>query len=117
MSANEEIGAPTRLYEITDLIRSKNAGPFTLTIDVMFKTPADYHRALRTRLFTPELVKSLFGTAIESVNIIPYPAASAIKITIPRPHPSGSFSDEDVYGGQFHSPLVLLELPSDWPTT
>lgn len=44
------------------------------------------------------------------VQIIHYDAASAIKITIPRPTVSGNI-DTDVFGGQQHGPLVDLEVP------
>jgi hypothetical protein len=44
--------------------------------------------------------------------IINYDAASAIKITIPRPTISGDTNDTDVYGGQQYGPLVELEVPA-----
>jgi hypothetical protein len=33
-----------------------------------------------------------------------------IKISIPRPIFSGDVNDTDVYGGQFHGPLVKLQV-------
>jgi hypothetical protein len=48
----------------------------------------------------------------EVVTIINYDAASAIKITIPRPTISGDIDDADVYGGQQYGPLVGLEVPA-----
>jgi hypothetical protein len=47
----------------------------------------------------------------EVVQIINYDAASAIKITIPRPTISGDVDDTDVFGGQQHGPLADLEVP------
>ena len=47
----------------------------------------------------------------EVVAIINYDAASAIKITIPRPTISGDIDDNDVFGGQQYGPLVDLEIP------
>jgi hypothetical protein len=44
------------------------------------------------------------------VNVIEYPAANAIKVTIPRPVISGDIMDSDVYGGQQHGPFVELEI-------
>ena len=48
----------------------------------------------------------------EVVSIINYDAASAIKITIPRPTISGDIDDNDVFGGQQYGPLVDLEVPT-----
>ena len=38
-------------------------------------------------------------------------AATAIKISIPRPYVQGSREDGDVYGGQQHALLVDLDIP------
>ena len=53
-----------------------------------------------------------YKLAPEVVAIINYDAASAIKITIPRPTISGDIDDADVYGGQQYGPLVGLEVPA-----
>ena len=45
-----------------------------------------------------------------AVSVIPYDAALAIKITLPRLHPSGDPLDNDVYGAQQHAPLLGLEI-------
>ena len=37
--------------------------------------------------------------------------AMALKFSFPRPSVSGSLDDTDLFGGQFHSPLVRLEMP------
>jgi Domain of unknown function (DUF4387) len=37
--------------------------------------------------------------------------AMALKFSFPRPSVSGSLDDTDLFGGQFHSPLVRLEIP------
>ena len=44
------------------------------------------------------------------VRIIPYPVVNAIKITIPRKHPSGALLDSDIYGCQQHMALANLEV-------
>ncbi len=40
------------LDQIAKVIRSKNAGPFCLTLDVLFDKPADYQRVLAARVIT-----------------------------------------------------------------
>jgi hypothetical protein len=99
-----------RLYEIAKLVRSKNAGPFTLTIDVMFDEPASYQRVRDGGRLTADVVAGIYGIPADQVSFFAYDAALALKISFPRPVVSGSRGDTDVYGGQFHSPLVGLEV-------
>jgi uncharacterized protein DUF4387 len=99
-----------KLYELAKLIRSKNAGPFQLTIDLMFEDRATYDRVLASDVVTPERFHALYNTPEDEVRIIPYEAANAIKITIPRPVTSGDLRDGDMMGGQLYGPIVDLEV-------
>ena len=100
-----------RLYELAKLVRSKNAGPFTLTIDVMFDDRATYERVRDSGALTAEVVARRYQLPIEHVQFFTHDAALALKISFPRTIVSGSRGDTDVYGGQFHSPLVDIEIP------
>jgi len=100
-----------KLWEVTKLIRSKNAGPFELTFDVIFKDHATYERVRDAGLINAQWFATTYRLTPEVVSIINYDAASAIKITIPRPTISGDTNDSDVYGGQQYGPLVHLEVP------
>ncbi len=99
-----------KLYELSKLIRSKNAGPFTLTIDIMFDDPAAYARVRDSGVLTAESVAAIYRISEDRVSLFAHDAALALKITFPRPVTSGSRGDTDVYGGQFHAPLVELEI-------
>jgi hypothetical protein len=99
-----------RLYELAKLIRSKNAGPFQLTIDVMFEDRETYERVLASGVLSAQCFTELYGTPEADVRIINYEAANAIKITIPRPVTSGDLGDGDMMGGQLYGPIVDLEV-------
>jgi hypothetical protein len=99
-----------KLYELAKLIRSKNAGPFQLTIDVMFEDAETYERVLASGVLSPKVFASLYRTPLEDVRIINYEAAHSIKITIPRPVASGDLRDGDMMGGQLYGPIVDLEV-------
>lgn len=99
-----------KLWEITRLIRSKNAGPFELTFDIIFKNTAGYEKVRDAQLISADWVASTYGVEKSLVNVIEYPAANAIKVTIPRPVISGDILDSDVYGGQQHGPFVDLDI-------
>lgn len=106
-------GAVDRLGDLAGVLRSKNAGALLCTLDVIFEDDATYRRVCDSGVITPELVARLYGIAADEVSIIPYDVAYAIKITIPRRVPSGSFGDTDVYGAQQHAPLINIEIPRD----
>ena len=99
-----------KLWEVTKLIRSKNAGPWELTFDVIFKDDAMYRRVRDAKTINAEWFAKTYRLTPEVVTIINYDAASAIKITIPRPVISGDIDDTDVFGGQQYGPLVELEV-------
>ena len=101
-----------KLWEVTKLIRSKNAGPFELTFDVIFKDHATYEKVRDAKTINAEWFAKTYKLAPEVVAIINYDAASAIKITIPRPTISGDIDDADVYGGHQYGPLVGFEVPA-----
>ena len=97
------------LASITDVIRSKNAGPYELTFDIMFTTRAWFERAVAAGVFNTALICRLYRIPSEDVlGIIAYPPAKAIKVTIRRPICSGDIGETDVYGAQQHAPLLDL---------
>lgn len=99
------------LGELAKLIRSKNAGPFVLTIDVMFGDEETYRRVLRSGVLTKRSFARLYRLPEEDVSVFEYDAACAIKISIPRPYVQGDPEDGDMFGGQQHAPLVDLPVP------
>jgi hypothetical protein len=101
----------TQLKDVTQLIRSKNAGPFTLTFDFMFDRFENYCRVRDSGAINRELISRLYGTPVEDVEIYSVDAARGIKVTIPRPVTQGDLEDSDQYGCQLFSPLLEVELP------
>lgn len=96
------------LWQLTKLIRSKNAGPFELTFDIMFKDEESYDRVSKSLLFTAERIALLYGVPQAQVRLFEIKEILTIKFSIPRKVFSGDVQDSDVYGGQFHGPLVRL---------
>ncbi len=97
-----------RLRDAAPVIRSKNAGPTQVTIDLMFDDAKLYERALAAQSLRADVVAQRYGVA--NVDIIPYPAATAIKIVIPRHVVAGTPGDTDVYGAQQHRLLLDVEI-------
>ncbi len=100
-----------KLTDLAEIIRSKNSGPYELTLDVMFKTHEDFERVWRSGAISERAVCDLYHiTPDKIVSIVPFPPAKAIKVTIQRPICSGDPGETDVYGAQQHAPLLGLEV-------
>ena len=97
-----------RLRDAAKVIRSKNAGPTEITVDLMFNDAAGFACALEAPSLSAAVIAQRYG--VQSVKVIPYPAANAIKIIIPRATIAGSPGDTDVYGAQQHRPLLDVEI-------
>ncbi|MCE2945955.1 MAG: DUF4387 domain-containing protein [bacterium] len=99
-----------KLVDCARVIRSKNAGPTTLSLDLMFEDDARFRQALSSPALTATALAPLYGVPVESVEVIPYAPAFAIKIVLPRKIIAGAPGDRDVYGAQQHGPLLGVEL-------
>jgi len=97
-----------RLYELAQVFRSKNAGPYQITLDIMFGSREEYELALQSGAITAGMIAGLYHVAEREVQIIPFPQAYAIKIVLPRAVSSGAPGDRDVYGAQQHGPLTPI---------
>ena len=100
-----------KLKDVAKIIRSKNSGPFELTMDVIFADDETFEKASRAKIFTKEKIAAAYGIDESTIlDIIEYPVARAIKTTIVRPLPSGALGERDVYGAQQHAPLMEMEV-------
>lgn len=101
----------TRLRDIAKLIRTKNAGPFTLTMDVMFADTRSYQHVVDSGAINKAVMAEFFRVPEDKVRIFNYLPGNAIKVTVPRTVISGNPEDTDLFGGQQFGPLVDLQIP------
>lgn len=101
-----------RLRDMARVLRSKNAGPFMVTFDLMFRNREDMEKVVKADVLAVDRLSGLLKCPDTDITVHVYPPANAIKITIPRRHPSGSFDDSDVFGCQQHAGLLDLEVPA-----
>jgi hypothetical protein len=93
--------------DIATFVTSKNAGPFLLTLDIVFPDAATYRRFTARKPLDRDVVARLYGVRPDDVlKIIEFDPAYAMKITMRRPRGSGSVGETDVYGAQQHVPLM-----------
>ncbi len=103
-----------RLIDLARVIRSKNAGPFELTLDIICRDEDAYAILKRAQVITPERMAALYHVPVEDIlQIIYFEPAHAVKVTMRRRIPSGAFGETDIYGAQQHAPLMLMEFSCD----
>lgn len=102
-------GART-ILDVVVSVRSKNAGPFTVTFDLFFPDAATFHEVCDRRILTPATVGRCYGLHADQVKVFPFEPALAVKVSIPRLVPGGAPGDTDVAGGQQFAPLLDLAL-------
>lgn len=99
---------PEQLNSLVSKVRSKNAGPFWLTIDIFCGFPARF-RIVQSRLKTKNVAK-LFDTDPQNLHRFDIEALNVIKFSLPRPAVQGSLQDRDMHGASWASLLGELEI-------
>lgn len=99
------------ITELTTIIRSKNSGPYELTLDLMFISEAVYRYIKEKDVINEALICRLYDiTPDKIIGIVHFEPANAIKVTIVRPLCSGDLGETDVYGAQQHAPLLSIQV-------
>jgi hypothetical protein len=102
--------------QVARLVRSKNAGPFVVSLDIVFASRDVYDDVCASGAITRESVAALYGLPLDRVgDVIEYPAANALKVNIVRDRPAGSFGERDLYGSQQGALLDRLLVPLSRP--
>jgi hypothetical protein len=92
-------------------VRSKNAGPFWVTMELFMRDTAGYRIAADETFINEGVIADLYRVDAGSIQIFRIPALNVVKISFPRPVPQGSLRDRDMHAGQHHVPLALLPVP------
>jgi Domain of unknown function (DUF4387) len=102
------------LSHVAPVIRSKNAGPFHLTFDIMFSDLAVFRHVLGTGQISQERFARTYRLNACDVHWTVYEPALGVKATIRRPSVSGDPDDSDIYGCQQHALLLGwdVDIPS-----
>lgn len=97
-----------KVADIVDSVRSKNAGPFWLTIDIFCSNEPSFNN-LCENLHTSQLC-NIFNLRIEQIQRFEINDLNVIKFSIPRPFTQGSILDRDMHGAAYAALIYELEL-------
>lgn len=100
------------LRQLVTFLFSKNAGPYLVTFDILFRSREAYQSAKKSGIFTAETFARLYKVPLERiVSVYEYDAADMIKFTMIRDVSSSDFGDRSVFGAQQWAPLLDLSVP------
>ncbi|KAJ3526914.1 hypothetical protein NM208_g10960 [Fusarium decemcellulare] len=115
-AAKKPVTKPTTLADLCRIVRSKNAGPYEITLDAIFSSEADYRAMKSSGLLSPTNVANALGLPKEDIIWMGFfDPAMAFKVTIPRirsgkKKSAGGFMESDIHGSQEHLGLANLKL-------
>jgi hypothetical protein len=91
-------------------IRSKNAGPFWITVDIAFNDADSFAKYANSSALGPENIATLFAVDERMVKHFSIPEMNLIKISFPRRYPQGGVVERDMHSGQQYIRLLDLEI-------
>jgi hypothetical protein len=89
-------------------VRSKNAGPFWLTIDIFCGDREAYTQIVNG--LSTDRVASALQTDVASIKRFDIPDLNVIKISLPRPIVQGHARDRDMHGAAWAAVIAELEI-------
>lgn len=100
-----------KLQELCSIIRSKNSGPYLLTIDLFANNQENFQWIKDSNVINNKLICDLYKINEDQIEgIYFFDEVLGVKITIQREISSGTFGDVDVYGTQQYIPLLNVEV-------
>lgn len=96
------------LGELALEVRSKNAGPFWVTMEVFMRDAEGYALVADEEFLDEQVIARLYDLDPADVRFFRLPELNVVKVSFPRPVAQGSLRDRDVHAGQHHVPLAAL---------
>lgn len=111
---------PKTLGDLAGVLRSKNAGPYEITFDVIFETEKTCDLVKKSNILEKGVVAKLLDVTEEDIIWSGFfDQARAYKVTIPRmwkgkPVPNGGFMEQDVHASQKYLGLLNMKLNDEF---
>ena len=96
------------LKDVVEKVRSKNAGPFWLTIDIFCGSAEAYERVVQG--ISTDRVASLFHMKPDSLKRFDIPSLNVVKFSLPRPAVQGTREDRDMHGASYAALVAEMTL-------
>ena len=60
----------TKLYDLAKVLRSKNSGPFEITLDIIFSNKDDYERVKNSEIINKKLISELYNVSMDDISVL-----------------------------------------------
>lgn len=97
-----------KLGEIAEKVRSKNAGPFWVTIDIFCGSVGAYDQITET--LTDAHVAQVLQTERQLLKRFDMPDLNVVKFSLPRPQIQGHITDRDMHGAALGALMAEMDL-------
>lgn len=98
------------IAETAYYVRSKNAGPFWVTVDIFCDKEESYLQFQNSKKLSKEAFAKAYDVDPELVKIYYLPNLRVMKISYPRPCPQGGKDDRDMHSGQQYLQIMDMEI-------
>jgi hypothetical protein len=98
------------ISQICTDVRSKNAGPYWVTIDLFFDGTETFAKYARSDALGPELFARIYGVDAALVKHFPVENLAILKVSYPRKSPQGGEIERDMHCGQQFVRLLDVEV-------
>jgi hypothetical protein len=99
-----------KLGDVCRYVRSKNAGPFWVTVDMFFDSTESYATYHDDPAISADAIAAIYGVDAALVKRFPVASLNMVKISYPRATPQGGVHERDMHAGQQFVPLLELQL-------
>ncbi|MGZ2256173.1 DUF4387 family protein [Roseobacter sp. A03A-229] len=96
------------LRTLVSKVRSKNAGPFWLTIDIFCGSPEAYARVVDD--LSTQQIAAVFQADSQTVKRFDMPDLNVVKFSLPRPTVQGAIGDRDMHGASWAALVGELDI-------
>ncbi len=98
------------LKDVCRHVRSKNAGPYWVTLDLFFDGAENFDRYAESETLGPQAIADLYGADPVLVKRFAVPSLHVVKISYARSSPQGGEVERDMHCGQQYVRLLDIEL-------
>ena len=97
-----------KVLEVVEKVRSKNAGPFWLTVDIFCGHRTVYEDVCK--YLDNEKICDALHLGLNEIQRFEIASLNVIKFSFPRPQVQGSPNDRDMHGASWASLIYDIEL-------
>ena len=99
-----------KLRDVCRLVRSKNAGPYWITVDLFFTDRDTYDCYANAPGIGVAAVGELFAVEPADIKRFAIPKLNVVKLSYPRAQPQGGAIERDMHGGQQYVRLLDVDV-------